>query len=162
MIIMPVPKDVREFKPKFIGPLTKAQFFGVLGAGLAAAIVLTLAGDTTHSETKRSIVMTIITILDTPILICGFITVRNLPFPIYFRDVIVRNMLAPTKRLYRTENVYEQLGDQRLITYEYFDPDFGYVMNRKGEKVRAKNRKKLSAQKLKNYYEEHPLMGGME
>ena len=162
MIIMPVPKDIREFKPKFIGPLTKPQFFSVVGAGLVAAVVLSLAGNIGSNEMKRSIVMTIITIIDAPILACGFITIRNLPILVYIRDVIIRNMLAPSLRPYHTENSYEKLGEQTLITYEYFDPDFGYTTNKKGERVKVKSRSKAAAVKLEDYYKEHPEMRGME
>lgn len=41
MIIMPVPKDVREFKPKFIGPFSKREFIGV--AATVAIAILTFA-----------------------------------------------------------------------------------------------------------------------
>ena len=158
MIIMPVPKDIRDFKPKFIGPLTKPQFFGVAGAGIAASIIYALFGKILGRETLLAIMF----VVATPFIACGFIQLKQLPLAIYFRDIWLRNFLAPSFRPYKTENSYQKLGEQTLITYEYFDPDFGYTTNKRGEKVKAKNRSKLSAAKLEEYLKEHPEMRGIE
>lgn len=157
MIIVPVPKDVRRFKPKFIGPLTKPQTYSVVTSGLIAALAFSL-----FSSLPASAVMVPVFIICAPIMACGFIEVRNVPLWIYFRDVFLRNSLAPKRRPYRTENAYEWLGKQALITYEYFDPDFGTVINKKGERVKVKNRTKLTNVKLQEYLDAHPEMAGFE
>lgn len=158
MIIMPVPKDIREFKPKFIGPLTKPQFISVFIASIVAAVIFSAFSGVFNTNT----IMTIAMIVDAPILCCGFLTLRNLPLPIYFRDVMLRNMLAPAKRPYQTDNSYKDLAEQPYITYEYFDPDFGYTTNKKGVRTKAKKRSKLAEAKLNEYFEEHPEMRGFE
>lgn len=158
MIIMPVPKDIRKFKPKFIGPLTKPQFVSVFIAGIVTATLFTVLG----SFVPSNAIMTVAMIIDAVILACGFIELRNLPLLIYLRDIAYRNTFAPARRPYRTENSYQNLSEQPYITYEYFDPDFGYTTNKKGEKVKAKNRAKLSNAKLNEYLADHPDMKGFE
>ncbi len=160
MIIMPVPKDVRDFKPKFIGPLTKPQFVSLAVAGVVAVLLYGTIGKIMN----RDVFTIILGIICIPIVACGFITVRSMTLPIYVRDVMIRNMLAPSLRPYSTLNASEEAGlnEQKLITYEYFDPDFGYTTNKKGERVKVKNRKKAAAAHLEAYLNEHPEMVGME
>ena len=50
MIIMPVPKDVRDFKPKFIGPLTKPQFVSLAVAGIVAVLLYGTIGKIMNRE----------------------------------------------------------------------------------------------------------------
>ena len=154
---MPVPRDIRDFKPKFIGPFTKPQAISVAISGLVGAMFFSA-----FKGVSTDILMIPIVVIDAPILACGFITVRNVPLWIYFRDVFIRNTLAPKRRPYKTENAYEQLSERKLITYEYFDPDFGTTVNKKGERIKAKNRAKLAKAKLDRYLKEHPDMVGME
>lgn len=160
MIIMPVPKDVRDFKPKFIGPLTKHQFISVAVAGIVAVLLYGTIG----KILSRDLFMIVLGVLCIPIVACGFIQVRNMTLPVYVRDVLIRNMLAPSLRPYKTANAAEEAGlsEQKLITYEYFDPDFGYTTNKKGERVKVKDRKKAAAAHLNAYLKEHPEMAGLE
>lgn len=158
MIIMPVPKDVREFKPKFIGTLTKPQFISVFAAAIVGAFLFMVFGGVLSSNAT----MTIVVIIDAPVLCCGFIELRNLPLPIYIRDIMVRNILAPAKRPYSTENSYQDLAEQPYITYEYFDPDFGFTTNKKGIRTKVKKRSKLATTKLNEYLAKHPEMRGYE
>ena len=52
MIIMPVPKDVRSFKPKFMGPFTKREALGVACA--VAMVVITYAIIAPFASRQRS------------------------------------------------------------------------------------------------------------
>lgn len=157
MIIQPVPRDIREFKPKFIGPFTKPQAISVAISALIAFIIFSV-----FKGVSTEILMFTVAIIDAPILACGFINYRNMSGAVYFRDVILRNMLVPKKRPYKTENAYQELSKRDTITYEYFDPDFGFTTNKKGERVKVKNRQKCADEKLKAYLKAHPEMAGME
>ena len=157
MIIMPVPKDIRTFKPKFFGPLTKSQAYSVAVSAAIAAVFFGI-----FRTVPTSIIMIPVVIVDAPILACGFIEVRNIPLWIYFRDVTIRNMFAPKRRPYKTENAGAELVKRELITYEYFDPEFGTVINKKGKRVKVKKRSKCAKERLNQYLKEHPEMKGIE
>lgn len=153
MIVMPVPKDIRSIKAKFIGPFTKRQTFAVVPAGVIGAILFFTLGSQVSSET----LVGIIGIVDTPILLCGFVDVYGMPIWIFAKDVAVGKFLAPKHRLYSTENTYSGYAKQNKITYEYFDGEEGEYT---AKAMRRKNKK--NKKRLEQYFKENPDMRPME
>jgi len=139
MIIMPVPKDIRAVKTKFIGPLTKRQTYAVVSAGIIAAVGFF----TFSSLVSMESLIAIISIIDTPILLCGFIDVYGMPFWVYAKDVVIRKILCPKHRPYCTENTYQDYAKQSKITYEYLDGDVEEYTLKEMKRKSKQNKKRL-------------------
>lgn len=147
MIIMPVPKDIRTVKAKFIGPFSKRQTMAIVPAAAFAFLVFALLGEYASSN----VAIGIITVIDTPILLCGFIDVYGMPLWVYAKDVAIGKFLAPKHRPYATENTYSDFAKQNCITYEYFDGDTEEYSSKE-----LKKKEKLKKKRLKNFLDEHP------
>lgn len=122
MIIVPVPRDVREFKPKFIGPFSKREFVGVAAAAVVAAITFALTAVMELDITINQKVMAILIPAAVP-LACGFIDVQGMPIWVYLENLVIQNLLAPRHRVYRTENTFAEYAARNRITMEYLDGD---------------------------------------
>lgn len=147
MIIMPVPKDIRTVKAKFIGPFTKRQTMAIVPAAAIAFLLFVLLGESVSSD----ITIGIISLIDTPILLCGFVDVYGMPLWIYAKDVAVGKFLAPKQRPYVTENTYSDFAKQNRITYEYFDGDLGEYSSKE-----LKKKEKLNKKRIRKFLSEHP------
>lgn len=153
MIVMPVPKDIRSIKAKFIGAFTKRQTFAVVPAGVIGAILFFTLGSQVSSET----LVGIIGIVDTPILLCGFVDVYGMPIWVFVKDVAIGRFLAPKHRPYSTENIYAGYAKQNKITYEYFDGEEG------GSSPKAMRRKnKENKKRLGQFLKENPELKPIE
>lgn len=153
MVIMPVPKDIRNFKPKFIGPLTKRQFFSLLPAGIIAAVMLWgFSG-----IIQRDIIILIVILLDIPIVACGFIDIHGMPLWIFMKDYIMARLFYPTNRIYKTKNVYDKYGKQNKITYAYFDGDTELYSGKM-----LKRKQKEYKRRLDRYLKDNPQMRPIE
>lgn len=146
MIIMPVPKDVRTFKPKFIGPFSKREFLGVAGA-IAIAVVffaITSSFMADYTLTQRG---TIILIPASIPLACGFVDIQGMPIWVFVKELIIQKFLAPKHRLYATNNIYQEYAIRNKITMEYLDdePATTPAQKRKKKKEYAQSLKKFEA-----------------
>ncbi len=133
MIIMPVPKDVREFKPKFIGPFSKREFIGVAATVAIAILTFALtypfaAGMTVN---QRAVIVLIPGVVP---LACGFIDIQGMPIWVYARNLLIQNFLAPRHRVYRTNNNFAEYAKRNRITMEYLDGDPSSTAARKRRK----------------------------
>lgn len=133
MIIMPVPKDVRSFKPKFIGPFSKREFLGVVGMVLIAVITFALTAPFTAAMTitQRATIVLIPGVI--PIL-CVFIDVQGMPIWVFAKDLIVQKFIAPRHRLYKVRNLYQDYAVRNQITMEYLDDNPGVTVKQKKKK----------------------------
>lgn len=147
MIIMPVPKDVRDIKPKFIGPLTKRQFY----AAVPSAIIAVLVFSTVGRALPRDFTIALIAILDAPIILCGIMDVYGMPIYIYLRDVMIAKIFAPSNRPYATQNTFEKYAEQHKITYEFFDGDLKTYQGKALKKKQKQNKKRFE-----RYLKENP------
>ena len=120
MIIMPVPRDVREFKPKFIGPFSKREFIGVAAAAALAVLAFALTHPFSAGMTVNQRAVTVLIPGAIP-LACGFIDIEGMPVWVYARNLLIQNFLAPRHRVYRTENNFAEYAKQNRITMEYLD-----------------------------------------
>ena len=130
MIIMPVPKDIRKFEPKFLGPFSKRQTFAVVPAGLIAGMLFFSLGNVISQE-----------------ILIGLIGVI---------EVAINKILAPRYRPYATENTFAKYGEQTKITYEFFDGDTEEYTEKQMKKKQKENKKRLE-QFLKDNPELQPI-----
>ena len=145
MIIMPVPKDIRNVKAKFIGPFTKRQTYAIV----PAVVVGFLGKLGLPSDLK--VVITIAAV--SPIIACGFIDVCDMPLAVFLRDVAIVKFFAPKCRPYVTENTFDKLAKQSKITYEYFDGDDKEYTDKE-----MKKKQKLNKKRLEKYLKTNPDM----
>lgn len=144
---IPVPKDIRTFQPKFIGPFTKRQTFAIIPAGIIAISVIGVFG----SIVSKDILVFLIIIICAPILGCGFIDIYGMPLWVFAKDVLLKKLTHPAHRLYKTENVYEQFCVQNKITYAYFDDETG-----SRSRNHSRNSEREHKRRLNRFLKEHP------
>ena len=82
MIIMPVPKDIRNVKAKFIGPFTKRQTYAIVPAVVVGLLLNTFLGKL-GLPSDLKVVITIAAV--SPIIACGFIDVCDMPLAVFKR-----------------------------------------------------------------------------
>ena len=152
MIIMPVPKDIRKFEPKFLGPFSKRQTFAVVPAGLIAGMLFFSLVNVISQE----ILIGLIGVIDIPILACGFLDMYGMPLYVYAKEVAINKILAPRYRPYATENTFAKYGEQTKITYEFFDGDTEEYTEKQMKKKQKENKKRLE-QFLKDNPELQPI-----
>ena len=149
MTIMPVPKDVRSFKPKFMGPFTKREAIGV---GCAVAlVVITYAAIAPFSEGMTMTQQATIAMVPAAIpLAFGFIDVQDMPIWVYGWNMIVQNFLAPRHRVYKTANIFQEFAVRNKIRMEDLDDEVVTTA-----KDRKRKKKEYEA-KLKEFVQTFP------
>lgn len=150
MIIMPVPKDIRNVKAKFIGPFTKRQTYTIIPAAAIGVFVNIFLGKFgIPSDLKVVLSIAIVS----PIIACGFVDVCDMPLFIFLRDVALVKIFAPKYRPYATENTFDKLATQSKITYEYFDGDDTEYTEKE-----LKKKQKVNKKRLEKYLKANPDM----
>lgn len=149
MIIMPVPKDVRSFKPKFMGPFTKREALGVGGAVVLLVITYALTAPLAESTTmtQRATIAMIPAAIP---LAFGFIDIQDMPIWVYAWNMIVQNFLAPRHRVYKTANVFQEFAVRNKIRMEDLDDEVVTTA-----KDRKRKKKEYEA-KLKEFVQTFP------
>ena len=150
MIIMPVPKDIRNVKAKFIGPFTKRQTYAIVPAVIVGLLMNTFLGKLGLSSDLK-VTLTIAAV--SPIVACGFIDVCDMPLAVFLRDVAIVKFFAPKCRPYVTENTFDKLAEQSRITYEYF-----YGDDKEYTDKEMKKKQKLNKKRLEKYLKANPDM----
>lgn len=107
MIEMPIPNDIRKYESKFLGPFTLRQF--VCGIPTLAIFLLVLIFVPIEDTFTKMLIATIPAL---PFILCGFIKIQGLPFEKFARTVFVSQILAPVKRVYKTDNTYKNKKTQ--------------------------------------------------
>lgn len=109
MIEVPIPQDIREFEPTFIGPLTFRHF-----VCLAAIIGVTYG--TYYIEKAMGIdpmEMPIFAIPALPLALVGWFK----PYGMHFEKFVVKayddNYACPAKRLYKVENAWDVIAKEK-------------------------------------------------
>lgn len=103
MIEIEMSRDIREFEPKIIGPLSVRQLVCVaIGAVIAIPLFMLVPG-----PIEIRIVLAIF--LAAPAFIAGFLKLYGMPAEKFFLKVLVPNLTNPTSRKYKTKNTFEYL-----------------------------------------------------
>lgn len=150
MIIMPVPKDIRNVKAKFIGPFTKRQTYTIIPAAVIGFLLNTGLGKLGIPSDLKVVLILVVVI---PIVACGFLDICDMPLPVFLRDVAIVKFFAPKYRPYVTENTFDKLAMQSKITYEYFDGDDKEYTDKE-----MKKKQKLNKKRLEKYLKINPDM----
>lgn len=153
MIKEQVPKDIRTFEPKFIGPFTKRQTKAIIPAGIIAALFVGVG----KKFLPTDFVVALITVIDIPLLLCGFIDIQGMPLWVFVKEAVITKMIYPAVRPYKTGNSYRNKAKQNTITYAYFDGD---VETYSGRKLKLKQ--KEYRKRLQKYYTVNPDMKPLE
>lgn len=102
MIEREILKDIKDYKPKFIGPLTLRQTVCSGLAIITGVPVALLTGQIFINE----IAIVVGGLVGTPFLLCIF-EPYGIPFEKFAKQYIRMNILTPKNRKYQTRNYYE-------------------------------------------------------
>lgn len=103
MIEVQIPKDVRKYEAKLVGPFTTRQLFFFIAASLISYISFKAISQSLGSETAIMVCV----LLVTPILLVGWYKPYGMPFEKFFQSAFISTVLAPKHRKYKTKNFYK-------------------------------------------------------
>lgn len=107
-IEMEIPKDIRKYKKKLVGPLTARQtLFSIPAIGLGGLVFFAFK-DVFRGDVH--ILLTILTAL--PFLMLGWIEVYGMPLEKFIKAAFVSTILSPANRKYVTKNTITQTEDK--------------------------------------------------
>ena len=136
MINIQIPKDPRDFQPKFVGPFTERQTICV-----AAAVVIVFAGIWIEQHILKLPAISLIPPL-IPAMIPLFMGFSEPLFKmqpeVYFKTVFHNMVKIPKHRSFKTQNYYKLLEDMR--TEEELE-----------EEENAPKKKGMSARELRRF-----------
>lgn len=105
MIQIEIPKDIRKYEAKLVGPLSTRQTVCVILAS-AIAVPIYFALDFLPSDFKYFFVA----IFAVPILLCGWVKPYGMHLEEFIQVAFVSNILSPKCRIYKTENPYASVN----------------------------------------------------
>jgi hypothetical protein len=141
MVKIKIPKEIRQYETKLVGPFTARQTVClVIAALLSGGLAIVL---------KYGFNMAISWDYFIPIIvICMAFTAKpyGQKFEDYALDFIIDNFFAPPKRKYTTENYYQK------ISKPYIDPNPVVELDEKGKPIKKKKKKQSKPKKKKSMY----------
>lgn len=133
MIETMVPKDVRKYETKILGPLTARNAIAVGVACLFDFILWkTIIGPL---NVPPNFIMYILILVDVPILAIGFIQMQGLPFEKYMKSYIRNVFIMPKKR--KARNTIVKNEKKKVLT------------SKEKKDLEVKNSKFLSSHNIK-------------
>ena len=125
MLMIPIPKDIREYEPKFIGPFTMRQAVCVLIAGLIEYGGVKIQTVLFHLPTASYIPPLIFVMI--PLFFgWGEMTLHMKP-EVYIKMVLFNMMNVPKSRPYKSRNFFDRYEEQQASKPE---------ANKKEKKIR--------------------------
>ena len=97
-----MPKDIKNYEPKILGPLTLRQLV-CLGISLSYGIPFVLF---THGDIVVRIMVGLA--LMVPVLLCGWFKVYNEPFEKFIKIIVKNKFLKPVKRKYKIAGTFKE------------------------------------------------------
>ena len=97
MIEVGLPKDIRKYKTKVVGPFTVRQTVGLI-VGLGLGFIGNRIASSLSSDAKIFMTM----LFGVPGVLIGWITMYGMSFEKYFNVIITNTFLIPRKILYKT------------------------------------------------------------
>lgn len=101
MIEIEIPKDIRKYETKLIGPLTTRQTICAVGA---CAIAFAVSKITTF--VPQDLQFFVIALPALPFLLIGWVKPYGMHFEQFVASTFVSTILSPKYRKYKTKNVY--------------------------------------------------------
>lgn len=112
MIETKMPKDIRSYKTKLIGPFTMRQIICVAVMAVVDFILYALVIQPFQLQAEFIIYGLIF--IDVPIGAFGWIEPQGLPLEKYLKDVLLRSFIAPVKR--KPQRIlYEKRGNAEKL-----------------------------------------------
>ena len=112
MVETKVPKDVRSYKTKIIGPFTTRQLICIVAAVIFDAILYFLA-TALEIELNMNIIIYAVMFCDLPIL-AFILEPQGMPMEQYISKVILANFIKPNKR--KAENLLYEAQKKAPLT----------------------------------------------
>ena len=97
MIEVNIPKDIRKYKTKVVGPFTVRQTVGLI-IGLGLGFIGNRIASALSSDAKIFMTM----LFGVPGVLIGWISMFGMSFEKYFNVIITNTFLIPKKILYKT------------------------------------------------------------
>ena len=130
MIEVKIPKEINKYKPKLIGPLTFRQFVSAI-VFLPLCVVIFLG---VKPYVGQDLAGFFVIIPGGLMYLFGWRDFYGMPFEKFLKSTFISNVLAPTKRKWKTENFYSDIYDEILKEEE--------LEKNSGKKVKKKKYKK--------------------
>lgn len=103
MIDIRIPKEIRKYEAKFVGPFTMRQTI-CLGVGLPICIILY---NCLHSFISRDLMGFVLLLPAAAIFLFGWVKPYGMKFEQFFFSAFINNFIAPRRRKYITVNQHE-------------------------------------------------------
>ena len=103
-IEMEIPKDIRKYKKKLVGPLTARQTLFSVPAIVFGGLVFYTFKDIVQGDIH--VFLTILTAL--PFLMLGWIEVYGMPLEKFIKTAFISTILSPANRKYVTKSAVVQ------------------------------------------------------
>ena len=132
MIEVEIPKDIRQYEAKLIGPFTLRQtIFFVAGCAFAIPTF-----NIVYHISTMDVAAFMCMIVATPFLAFGWVKVYGMPLEKFIKTAFISNVLSPKHRKYKTENTFDI----------FFGDDF------KSKQKRVKKNPKTKNKELQSYF----------
>lgn len=103
MVTIQISKDIREYEPKFAGPLTQRQFVGLF----IGAVIFFSVGAIEKSIFGSAPNTYLIPLIPSLIPIAWASIKSDIPPEKYIRYVLIPSLIVPRNRIYRTHNFFD-------------------------------------------------------
>lgn len=113
MIEREILKDIKEYKPKFIGPLTFRQFVCLAIAAAIGFAVFTVLYFPLNLRIEICIFGA--GIFTVPALLCGWVEPYDVPFEKFALKFLKTNILTPKTRPYKIQNAFEEFDSEAVV-----------------------------------------------
>lgn len=140
MIEIPIPKEIKDYKPKYLFKLTFRQNVSVV-VMLLINIPLYKYGKVYINTELLSWIMIFISV---PIIAIGFFKYNEMNFEEFLLAFIQSEFIYPKKRVYKNENIY--LGIKELLIKERLEKE-DEVKKKKSSKRKKKKKERPSNEK---------------
>lgn len=112
MIEMEMPKDIRQYKTKLIGPFSTREFVCFTIAAGCGLLTFNTVGKIFVSDVR--IFLCIVSAI--PGLLCGWYKPYGVPFEKFIKSTLIAHFLSPAKRKYVIENRFNVKKVKKKLT----------------------------------------------
>lgn len=103
MIEIDIPKDIREYDSKLVGPFTTRQTICLVAGGAVAFAVYSLIKNIELPSDAQLIITGIFII---PFILFGWFKPYGMALEQFLKVALISNFIAPAKRIYEVNNMY--------------------------------------------------------
>ena len=153
MIQIQIPKEIREYEPKFISIFTMRQAICV---SLAACISVSLYVFVFSKILVSDMALFASAIPSIPLLLAGYFKMYGMPFEKFALQYVQDVMLSPKNRKYASQNFHEELAKKADKIKENGEEVYELNGNKKAKKVKEKKQTPVvvdvkNSKKMKKY-----------